>query len=329
MTSWQRWLRQPRTVFLRKACFQIHLWIGLAIGLYVVVLSLTGSAIVFRRELDAAFGPGRPAIDKTARIQSPDELAAAARRAYPGFAIEQVGDVQRRYPVVQISLKRDGETIERVFNAYTGQDLGDPFPMTSRALLWVVTLHDDLLMPAEQRGRFWNGVGSVLATLLCLTGAVVWWPGIASWRRGVAVKWRSGWPRFNFDLHSAMGFWFFVLITLWAISGIYLSFPTPFMTVVDWVAGPPVHERPVDVALNWMVRLHFGRWRSHTLKAVWVVLGLIPPAMFVTGGVMWWNRVVRKPRTARVRQRARSLQPEPQAALLGLGVEDTFRSPVE
>ena len=58
----------------------------------------------------------------------------------------------------------------------------------------------------------------------------------------------------------------------------------------------------MDVALNWLVRLHFGRWRSHTLKVVWVLLGLIPAGMFVTGAVMWWNRVVRKPRTARVRQ---------------------------
>ena len=45
--------------------------------------------------------------------------------------------------------------------------------------------------------------------------------------------------------------------------------------------------------LDWLVRLHFGRWRnSHILKAVWVVLGLIPAAMLVTGTVMWWHRVV-------------------------------------
>ena len=73
--------------------------------------------------------------------------------------------------------------------------------------------------------------------------------------------------------------------------------PTPSTTVVDWFAGPLQDElRPVDVAIEWLVRLHFGRWRSHTLKAVWVVIGLIPAAMFVTGVVMWWNRVVRKSR---------------------------------
>jgi uncharacterized iron-regulated membrane protein len=31
-----------------------------------------------------------------------------------------------------------------------------------------------------------------------------------------------------------------------------------------------------------------------TTKLIWAVLGLAPAAMFVTGAVMWWNRVVRK-----------------------------------
>ena len=48
-----------------------------------------------------------------------------------------------------------------------------------------------------------------------------------------------------------------------------------------------------------MVRLHFGRWRnSHVLKAVWVIMGLVPAAMFVTGTAMWWHRVVYKRRAA-------------------------------
>ena len=30
------------------------------------------------------------------------------------------------------------------------------------------------------------------------------------------------------------------------------------------------------------------------LKAVWAVLGLVPALMFVTGVIMWWNRVLRR-----------------------------------
>ena len=311
MTFWKTWLRRPRTAFLRKVSFQIHLWLGLALGLYVVVLSVTGSAVVFRRELDAAFGPARPPTDRAQRVLPPDELTAIAQRGYPGFTVSEVGNVQRRTAVVQLELRRGDETLERVFHAYTGEDLGDPYPPASQALLWLVMLHDDLLMPADQRGRFWNGIGSILTTILCLTGAVVWWPGILHWRRGVKVKWRARWPRLNFDLHSALGFWFFLMILLWAVTGIYLSFPSPFMAVVNTVFGPELDElslsRPVDIAIEWMVRLHFGRWRSHTLKVVWVIIGLIPAVMLVTGVVMWWNRVVRAPRAAPSRQPALSV----------------------
>ena len=46
MSLWQRWWRQPQRVWLRRAMFQVHLWTGLALGLYIVLLSVTGSVLV-------------------------------------------------------------------------------------------------------------------------------------------------------------------------------------------------------------------------------------------------------------------------------------------
>jgi uncharacterized iron-regulated membrane protein len=305
----ERWLRRPRTVLFRKVCFQVHLWIGIAIGLYVVLLSVTGSALVFRREMDTAFRPQGPTIDATTQLLSKGQLAQAALAAYPGATVDRVGEPQavrdgatrRRTALVRVLLRQHGETFERDFNALTGEDLGDPWPWKAEALLALADLHDDLLMVDGRRGRFWNGVGSILVTLLCITGAFIWWPGVRSWRRGMAVKWSAASPRLNYDLHSAMGFWFFSIILIWAVSGIYLSFPDPFTHTVDWIWGVPekLEARPGDVILEWLVRLHFGRWRnSHILKAIWVIMGLVPAAMFVTGTVMWWHRVVRKRRAA-------------------------------
>jgi len=303
MNLWQRWLRRPRTFLFRKICFQVHLWIGIAVGLYIVLLSITGSALVFRREMDAASRPQAPPIDASMHLLTKGQLTQAAREAYPGANVERVGGPQRRTALVRIVLQRNGETFERDFNALTGEDLGEPWPWKAQAILTLAELHDDLLMPDDRRGRFWNGVGSILVTVLCITGAFIWWPGVRGWRRGLSVKWTANWPRLNYDLHSAMGFWFFAIVFIWAVSGIYLSFPDPFVAAVDRIWGVPdrLESRPGDVMLDWLVRLHFGRWRnSHILKAVWVVLGLIPAAMFVTGTVMWWHRVVRKRRSAAV-----------------------------
>ena len=51
MTYWQRWIWQPQTAWLRKATFQLHLWSGIGIGLYVLMVSVTGSVLVYRNEL--------------------------------------------------------------------------------------------------------------------------------------------------------------------------------------------------------------------------------------------------------------------------------------
>jgi uncharacterized iron-regulated membrane protein len=51
----------------------------------------------------------------------------------------------------------------------------------------------------------------------------------------------------------------------------------------------------VDFVLEWLPRLHFGRFRTApTIQAVWAIVGLAPAIMFVTGALMWWNRVIRK-----------------------------------
>lgn len=51
MKLWQRWVRQPQSVWVRKALFQVHRWTGIGAGLYVLLTSVTGSAIVFRNEI--------------------------------------------------------------------------------------------------------------------------------------------------------------------------------------------------------------------------------------------------------------------------------------
>jgi len=295
MAWWQRWIRQPRSVWFRRAAFQVHLWTGLAAGLYVVALSLTGSVLVYRVELVQAFATPRPRFDASAPRRSTEELRAAAQRAYPDYVITSISDaVTRRNPTVAIRLERGEETKERLFNPYTGEDLGDSTTAGEWFLLWLASLHDELLF--DRDGRFWNGVGSILVTLLAMTGSIIWWPGVSQWRRSLAPKWKATWPRFSLDLHSALGFWCFAFVALWGVSGIYLAIPEPFTTANEYLFGPPpeLGESTGDVLLSWLARLHFGRWRNGPLQAMWAAAGLVPALLFATGVVMWWNRVVRR-----------------------------------
>ena len=48
-----------------------------------------------------------------------------------------------------------------------------------------------------------------------------------------------------------------------------------------------------DTVMAWIAPLHVGGFNATGLRVAWCLLGLAPPALFVTGFTMWWTRVVR------------------------------------
>ena len=51
MTVWQKWLERPDKLWVRNMFFQVHFWIGAAAGAYILLMSVSGSVIVYRNEL--------------------------------------------------------------------------------------------------------------------------------------------------------------------------------------------------------------------------------------------------------------------------------------
>lgn len=321
MNSWERWLRRPKTLFLRKAVFQIHLWTGIALGLYVFAISVSGSAIVFRNELYNVLWPGPRIVAIGSHRFTHDELREAALRAYPKYKVSWIWDAKPPNQATEIWLDRKGHRKERLFDPYTGRDLGESRPYSIQFIAWLIDLHVNLL--SGKAGRLINGVGAVFVLALSLTGAVLWWPGVRSWRRGLVIQTRSHWKRFNWQLHSVVGFWTLPIVFMFGVVGVYASFPEPFQVMVNRIAPlnvyrlepeaslvrpsvfipvdepaarPPRFLRPKfstgDKIIRWFSYLHFGNFGGWPAKALWVVIGLVPAFLFVTGVLMWWNRVV-------------------------------------
>jgi len=155
------------------------------------------------------------------------------------------------------------------------------------SLEWLVRLHSQLLV--GDIGRIMNGIGATSVTLLCLTGMVIWWPGIKHWRRSLMVSWRAHFPRNSWDLHSALGFWCLPFVSLWGISGIYLSLPQSFNVLFLIDRG----DRFADSALFWLSQLHFGRFGLFA-EIVWSLVGLVPATLAFTGVFVCCRRVFYK-----------------------------------
>jgi uncharacterized iron-regulated membrane protein len=311
LTLWQRWVRQPQKIWLRRALFQAHLWSGIAVGLYILMISVTGSVLVYRNELYRAATPP-PILSKGPGPRlSDDLLEQAAARAYPDYRVVKLTHPPNLDLPVDIWLRRGNRLKKRLFDPRTARDLGDSIPLGIWAVSTLLDLHDNLL--GGTGGRNVNGLGAVALLVVAVTGLVIWWPGSKTWRRSLVLPRRVGWKRAIWHLHSMIGFWTLGFTIIFALSGIYLVIPDSIQDIADRiepVTAANLGSRISDRVIYWMAYLHFGRingigipctgpgFCDQATKAIWAFFGLAPAAMFVTGAVMWWNRVLR-PRRAR------------------------------
>src|SRR5213593_2435289 len=124
MALFQRWWRQPQKVWLRRALFQVHLWTGIGAGIYILLISISGSALVFRVELHKKFARGPVMVTGSEPRITEEQLKAAAVRAFPGYRVDQVWKNKNPDQAVEIWMERDGKRLQRLFDPYTGANLG-------------------------------------------------------------------------------------------------------------------------------------------------------------------------------------------------------------
>jgi uncharacterized iron-regulated membrane protein len=247
-----------------------------------------------------------------------DQLTEAVLRVYPAYRVVNIGRARNPDQAVDVWMRRDKEVKKRLFDPRSGSDLGDAVPTGIWAVSKLLELHDDLL--AGPSGRKVNGAGAFALLLLAATGMVIWWPGAKTWRRSLTLHRGVGWKRFNWHLHSMIGFWSLAFVVVFGLSGVYLCYPESVQDLADWLQPPTAANngaRFVDRFMYWLAFLHFGRINGigipcsgpgvcdQTTKGIWAIFGFAPAAMFVTGTIMWWHRVLR-PRLARARKAARA-----------------------
>jgi len=226
-------VRRPQSLGARRALFQVHLWLGVAFGLYVIVIGISGAVLVFRPELQKATFPQFFHVDRgAAREADATTLIRALNDAYPRGRLLGIDWPTYRRDTV-LAYITEGARLRTIFlHPVTAAIIGE-LPERS----WITRLQDlhfDLL--GGPTGRLVNGVGALCLVGMLATGLVVWWPGIERWRRSLSIDFRKSWKRITWETHSAVGFWMFSLLMLWAITGVEFAFPRQFRAAINAIS---------------------------------------------------------------------------------------------
>jgi len=59
------------------------------------------------------------------------------------------------------------------------------------------------------------------------------------------------------------------------------------------LTSPGAETSVGDAIMAWVAPLHVGNFAGDGVRVLWMLCGLAPPLLFVTGFTMWWTRVVR------------------------------------
>ncbi len=228
--------REPRKLRIRRTIFQIHLWCGIAVGLFTVIVGASGSVLVYREALDRWLAPhllqttvGRPSI-------SADRVLEQVAQSNPKWKVKEI-DLKPSGTSWLVRLEQEHKTERLLYiDPSTGTLLGERGPRQG-LIDWIGDLHINLL--SGSIGRLVNGVFGTALFILCISGVVIWWPGRAHIRRSIKLHWRARWRRLNWDLHTVGGFWISVPLAVQAFTGVVLCFPLVAFVIALLLGGRP------------------------------------------------------------------------------------------
>ena len=197
----------------------VHLWLGLATGLVVFMISVTGGLYIFEEEIreftqkdfryvglqDKPFVGLDKVISGFEKLSPKDELRLIRiEDALPNATVEltsKKGKVYYFNPYDATLVKKGGEDWLQVVEHF----------------------HTSLLL--GKTGKFIIQWSVVIFVLMLITGLILWFPGqMRLLKQSLTIKRKTSFKRLNYDLHNVLGFYASVVLLITALSGLYFAF---------------------------------------------------------------------------------------------------------
>nr|WP_315150199.1 PepSY-associated TM helix domain-containing protein [uncultured Flavobacterium sp.] len=219
----------------KKAIGKIHLWLGLASGLIVIILGTTGCLYVFEEEL-------RPIVHDFYHVKE------VKNKALPFSKLLEIAKTESKNPISGCKIANDNESTvafwsfkklennsiwywddyDRLYiylDPYTGnvekiEDYNFEFFFVVRMLHQTLFLKHDIGDPIV-------GTATIIFVFSLITGLILWWPkNKNAIKQRFLFQWKNTtkWKRKNYDLHNILGYYMLIPALIIALTGLVWAF---------------------------------------------------------------------------------------------------------
>ncbi|MDP3334253.1 MAG: PepSY-associated TM helix domain-containing protein [Methylococcaceae bacterium] len=266
----------------RQHWLDVHLWLGLTLGLLLSIYGITGSILVFYAEIDEWLHPDLLVVEAPAKpnYRPLAEIFAAGREAMPPQAKHTFATYPRNeYAAFQLrfTMADANAVTERwvvAVDPYTAKVTGKQYHgrssdwLPSTFIDFIFELHYALLLPWDISSPI-VGFTSALLIISTLTGLIVWWPLTGRWRQALIFKAGASKVRFNYDLHKVSGFYTALVMVPVLFSGIYMVLPHNVVPVLElfspvtyryWFSSTPPTDNTQAIGMDQAVSIALQRY---------------------------------------------------------------------
>lgn len=180
----------------KKLLTKIHLWLSLPLGIFVIIICLSGATLVFKHEIRSALGMPTVVAPHGHQQRTGHDWAASFSSKKPNHGIMNTADKQ---------ILPHGTTTQRDFFSY------------------VTRFHTSLMLGTV--GKRLITLVTLLFVVVLVSGMLVCWPrSHAQWLRCFKVECHRGKRRLFYDLHVSLGFIVVLWLLLLSVTGLAFGF---------------------------------------------------------------------------------------------------------
>jgi uncharacterized iron-regulated membrane protein len=238
---------------LRKFWLKLHFYLGLFGGGLFVLMSLTGSFLVFYKAIDEWLNPALMTASGKGTYRPLNEIVMAAQAAGPPAGVldgvewpSHPHGVFLSWYKVPIGKSDQFQWYQVAVDPYTGTVLSRDREWGGYLVSFIYKLHASLLI--DDVGATIVGFVAIFLLVSISTGLYLWWPRPGRLRQALTFTSTKGPIRRHYEWHKLSGFYSAIILGMLAFTGVYLEFGDYVIPIVRLFS--PVQEFPKEEALQ-------------------------------------------------------------------------------
>ncbi|MGO4273871.1 PepSY-associated TM helix domain-containing protein [Paenibacillus sp. TAF58] len=265
---------------MRKIMSQIHLWISLLLGLFIVVICTTGSLLVIENDVDKWLHP--QLYKPTPGHSLLHDIQQSVEQAFPGFKMDRI-DLPSGDGLYQVRLSKDVNGKASTQNVYvdpgSAHVLGPVGPNRNVFFTKVLQIHRYLLAQdvlGKANASIVAGFMGIGLIIILVTGAYLWWPGLRKLALGFRIIRNKGKLALNLGLHKTIGIVTIPFLLVFALTGTayqldkyvlgWFGLSTKIEAAASWSKTTKMNGSPLS--LDSIVQNAHERFPNHQLVRV-------------------------------------------------------------